>query len=92
MRGAATTAYKLVLLGAATSHDPCGCKRSAANTCWSRCTLGCDVDGALSAFSYLCGLDVNAVAFNKVLVHRTNNLLSHILGHLYKGKLVININ
>ena len=48
MQGAATTAYNLVLLEAATSHDPCGCKRGAANTCWSRCTHGCEADDALS--------------------------------------------
>ena len=32
---------------AATSHDPCGHKHSAVSTCWSRCALGCEVDGAL---------------------------------------------
>ena len=46
----------------------------------------------LSSFSNLSRFDVNAIALNKVLVHSPNNLLGHILGHLYKGKLVININ
>ena len=35
--------------GAATNKDPCVHKHSDVNTCWSCCTLGCEVDVALYA-------------------------------------------
>ena len=64
----------------ATSHDPCGHKRSDVSTCWSRCTLGCDgvqtstprrrgeVDGALSR-GYL--LEVGAEHNYPITISRT---------------------